>query len=216
MRLPAGLSGVHVWREGAGATDHAAQRRSFSRRARAQSPGQVGASACRGTSGGRVSRAMPAGRARGKHSTRSSRPSLRVVRRKKRGLIKRAHSRKIAPALVLLGILIAATIGTILLEQVVLAQSAFKLSDMRSQLERAEEKHSQLLLQAAKLGSSERIKNVAVNDLGMVYPAQTGYIVARVHSNWTGRLAGSPTNAGAVGAAGGIAAQDAVLGAESP
>ena len=159
---------------------------------------------------------MPSSRSRAKHSARSSRPSLRVVRRKKRGLIKRAHSRKIAPALVFLGILIAATIGTILLEQVVLAQSAFKLSDMRTQLERAEEKHSQLLLQAARLGSSERIKNVAVNDLGMVYPAQTQYIVARIKSDWTARLAGSPTNAGAVGAAGGIAAQDAVLGAESP
>jgi cell division protein FtsL len=141
---------------------------------------------------------------------------LRVVRRKKRGLIKRSNSRKIAPALVLLGILIAATIGTILLEQVVLAQSAFKLSDIRAELERAEEKHSQLLLQAAKLGSSERIKNVAVNDLGMVYPTETGYIVADVHSDWAARLAGSPTNATATGAAGGIAAQDAVLGAGSP
>lgn len=153
-------------------------------------------------------------------ATRAGRPSLRVVRRKKRGLIKRAHSRKIAPALVLLGILIAATIGTILLEQVVLAQSAFKLAAIRKEVEIAEEQHSQLLLQAAKLGSSERIKKVAVQDLGMVYPEEAGgvqIIVANVHSTWSSRLAQSPTNREAARAASdSISAQDTVLGAGSP
>jgi cell division protein FtsL len=132
-------------------------------------------------------------------------------------LIQRARSRKIAPALVALGILIAATIGTILLEQVVLAQSAFKLSGMREQLEQAEEKHSQLLLKAAKLGSSERIKRVAMNELGMQYPLEPHYIVANVKSNWTNQLAQSPgDNAAARAAAATISTEDAVLGAGSP
>jgi cell division protein FtsL len=117
----------------------------------------------------------------------------------------------------MLGILIAATIGTILLEQVVLAQSAFKLASMREEMELAEEQHSQLLLEAAKLGSSERIKRVAMNDLGMEYPVDAGYIVANVKSSWTNRLAQSPTNAAAARAAGAaISAEDTVLGAGGP
>jgi cell division protein FtsL len=153
-------------------------------------------------------------------SSRTSRPSLRVVRRKKKGLIKRGRARRIAPVLVLLGIFIAATVGTVLLEQVVLAQSAFKLAAIRKEVGRAEEKHGQLLLEAAKLGSSERIKRVAIQDLGMVPPEQAGglsYIVANVRSDWSAQLAETPGRREAVRAAGeGIAAQDAVLGAEGP
>lgn len=163
-----------------------------------------------------MSRSVQATRSSRSRARHSHRPSLSVVRRNKKGLIKRGSSRRVAPALVLLGILIAATIGTILLEQVVLAQSAFKLAGMREELEVAEEQHSQLLLEAAKLGSSERIKRVAMNELGMKYPDDAGYIVANVKSGWTNQLAQSPTNAAARAAAASISAEDTVLGAGSP
>jgi cell division protein FtsL len=164
-----------------------------------------------------VSRAQQHVRSTRSRSTRST--DLRVVRRKKRGLIKRGRSRRIAPALVLLGILIFATIGTILLEQVVLAQSAFELAAIRKQVEVAEEQHSQLLLQAAKLGSSERIKRVALEDLGMVYPEDAGgvqVITADVHSTWSTRLADSTNGKAARAAADSISAEDTILGAGSP
>ncbi len=88
--------------------------------------------------------------------------------------------------LVLLSIMVAATVGLVLLEQVMLAQSAFKMAKIRQEMALAEDEHSQLLLDAARLGSSERVEQYALNTLGMVRPApgQVRYIVAKVPTRW--------------------------------
>ena len=80
------------------------------------------------------------------------------------------------------GIIAAGIVAAILLEQVVLAQSAFHLSDLRAELEAAEEKHEILLLEAAQLDSSARIERYARENLGMVDPGPEAiqYIVADI------------------------------------
>lgn len=96
---------------------------------------------------------------------------LKVVRRGSRKLIKRARSRRLASLAILGGIVAIAVVFGVLLEQVVLAQSAFKLTRVRERLAEAEENHQELLLQAAKLESSDRIERFARDELGMVDPA---------------------------------------------
>jgi cell division protein FtsB len=80
------------------------------------------------------------------------------------------------------GILASAIVAAVLLEQVVLAQSAFHLSDLRRDLQAAEEKQEELLLEAAQLDSSARIERYARENLGMVDPIPGGiqYIVADI------------------------------------
>lgn len=77
---------------------------------------------------------------------------------------------------------VAAIIAAILLEQVALAQSAFRLSDLRTQFQEAEPQHEELLLEAAQLDSAARIERYARETLGMVDPdpASVQYIVANV------------------------------------
>ncbi|MGH2754796.1 MAG: hypothetical protein ACRDLB_10215 [Actinomycetota bacterium] len=115
--------------------------------------------------------------------------NLKVVRRNKRGLIKRGAQRRVAPLLVLGGILVVGIVFAILLEQVVLAQMGFKMARLREQTLKAEAQHAELVLQAAKLGSAERIERVAVDQLGMVQPERVEYIVADVGSRNNARLA---------------------------
>ena len=111
---------------------------------------------------------------------------LKVIRRRRRSksLIKRADSRRLAPLLVLAAIGVGAIVFAILLEQVVLAQSAFQLDKVRRELVAAEAEHEELLLQAAKLDSAARIERYARTTLGMVDPApdQVRYIVADVRT----------------------------------
>lgn len=114
--------------------------------------------------------ARPGARARG----------LKVVRAKKRGLIKRGKSRRMAPVVVIGIILSAATIFGVLLEQVVLAQTGFKMAQLRDDMAKAEAEHAKLVLKAAKLSSSERIERVAIEELGMVSPSDVRYIVANI------------------------------------
>ena len=113
---------------------------------------------------------------------RSGRPELRVVRkRRSRSLIKRTEGRRIS--IYIAGAIIAsAIVAAVMLEQVVLAQSAFHLSDLRRDLQVAQEKHEELLLQAAQLDSSARIERYARENLGMVEPVPEGvqYIVADI------------------------------------
>lgn len=110
-----------------------------------------------------------------------TRGQLRLVRRRKdRRLIKRSAQRRIAPMVVLLLIMFAATVFTVVLEQVMLAQSGFQMSRLRQEITEAETRYGELVLTAAKLGSSERIERVAMERLGMVYPEQVQYIVADV------------------------------------
>jgi cell division protein FtsB len=69
----------------------------------------------------------------------------------------------------------------VLLEQVVLAQSAFKLGHIREESVVAEARHQELLLEATKLGSPGRIESYARTQLGMVDAGEVSYIVADVH-----------------------------------
>ena len=108
--------------------------------------------------------------------------ALQVVRKNKRGLIKRGTGSRIAPVLVVGAILLVATVFTVLLEQVLLAQTGFKMAQLRDRMVAEEAEHAELMLQAAKLGSSERIERYAIEHLGMVYPAKIEYIVADVRS----------------------------------
>jgi hypothetical protein len=82
----------------------------------------------------------------------------------------------------------------ILLEQVLMAQSAFKLGRMRTQVTRAEGRHEELMLQATKLESPTRIEGFARTRLGMVDPdpATTQYVVADLPHPRGVRLARAP------------------------
>jgi cell division protein FtsB len=113
-------------------------------------------------------------------NTERSRRDLQVVRRKKKGLIQRGGQRRMAPLVVISVILIAATVFAVLLAQVTLAQSGFKMAEMRERMTTAEARHAELVLKVAKLGSSERIERYALGRLGMVYPPEVRYIVADI------------------------------------
>lgn len=111
------------------------------------------------------------------------RTDLKVVRRRKsKGLIKRTGARRWAPLTIVATIAIVGIVAAILLEQVVLAQSAFELTEIRRQLTAAEEDREVLMLEAAKLDSEARIERYARETLGMVdpAPARVRYIVADI------------------------------------
>ena len=126
--------------------------------------------------------------------SRASRPSrtpLTLARRSKRGLIKRHSQRRFAPLVIVAVLLVCATVFTVLLEQVILAQTGFKMAQLRERVVAAESRHAELVLRAAKLGSPERIERVAITELGMTYPAPSSvkYIVANVRPNPATKLA---------------------------
>jgi cell division protein FtsL len=115
---------------------------------------------------------------------RDRRRDLRVVRANKRDLLKRGRSRRIAPIYVVCAILAGATIFAVLLEQIVLAQTGFKMAQLRDEMAAAESENAKLVLKVAKLSSTERIERVAIEELGMVQPKSQDvrYIVAHVRS----------------------------------
>ena len=116
-------------------------------------------------------------------STKERRAELRVVqRRRSRNLVKKSEERRSMTVYICAGLFAVAVIAAILLEQVMLAQSAFHLSDLRRDLQAAQEEHEVLLLEAAKLDSSARIERYARENLGMVDPSPGGveYIVADI------------------------------------
>jgi cell division protein FtsL len=120
---------------------------------------------------------------RASNVTTDRRAHITVARRKKRNLIVRKGGRRIAPMTIICVIAVLAIVFGVLLEQVVLAQSAFKLARVRERLVAAENRHHELLLEAAKLESSDRIEAYAKSVLGMV-PAVSSdqrYIVADIH-----------------------------------
>jgi cell division protein FtsL len=102
------------------------------------------------------------------------------------------------------GIAALGIVFAVLLEQVVLAQSAFKLARLRADVVAAEARNHQLLLDASKLQNAERIEQYARDQLGMV-PARSAsaeYIVADV-----ARRSAPVTGRGEPEAAAGIAAR---------
>ena len=114
--------------------------------------------------------------------TRAKNPGLRLVRRRSRKLIRRGFSTTLAPTAIVATIGVVAVVIAVLLMQVVLAQSAFKLSKVRQEVVKAEAEHQELLLEATRLGSPGRIEKYAMEQLGMVKPkpSQVDYIVADV------------------------------------
>jgi cell division protein FtsL len=117
-------------------------------------------------------------RARG----RENGPHLRVVRRGSRGLLVRGGSRRLVSYGIAASIVVLAVVFAVLLEQVVLAQSAFKLKGIQDRLVAAESQHKELMLEAARLESSDRIERFARDRLGMVEPdmRSVSYIQADV------------------------------------
>ena len=105
-------------------------------------------------------------------------PELRVVSRRSRK--SKPEARRSISVLIGGGLIAVAIVAGILLEQVVLVQSAFSLSDLRNELEEAEARHEILLLEAAQLDSSARIERYARENLGMVNPQGVQYIVADI------------------------------------
>src|ERR671918_869031 len=132
----------------------------------------------RGSEADRVSTRAPQVRRHRPH-----RPHLRVVRRKSRGLMVRSESRRMVPLVIVTGIAVFAVVVGVLLEQVVLAQSAFKLARVREMLITEEQRHQNLLLEATRLEGSGRIERYAREVLGMVEskPQSTNYLIADVH-----------------------------------
>jgi cell division protein FtsB len=116
----------------------------------------------------------PASRARG------SQPHLKLVRRGSRNLIRRTRSRKVVPVVIVGAIVSVTLVFGILLERVMLSQSAFRLWDVRSELEQQQDLHEELLLEAARLESPGRIEHYARTNLGMVSPGSIEYIVADI------------------------------------
>jgi cell division protein FtsL len=104
------------------------------------------------------------------------------VRRRSRKLIRRGFSTRFAPTAIIATIGVVAVVVTVLLMQVVLAQSAFQLAKIRQDVVEAETRHQELLLEATRLGSPGRIEEYAMNELGMVKPqaSDVDYIVADV------------------------------------
>jgi cell division protein FtsB len=114
---------------------------------------------------------------------------VRVVRRRTKSLIKRRDARRVAPLYIAAAIVVSGIVAGVLLTQVVLAQSAFRLSTINKKLIAAEARQEQLLAEMAELESPGRIERHARTVLGMVDPVQVEYVVARVNFPDQNRLA---------------------------
>ena len=90
------------------------------------------------------------------------------------------------------GIVGVALVFGILLEQVVLARSAYELWDVRKEVVAAEATHEELLLEAARLQSPGRIERFARERLGMIDPLSVEYIVADIPTRTSSALARAP------------------------
>lgn len=125
----------------------------------------------------------------------AAKSDLRVIRRHGRGLIKRSGSRRSAPWFIVAVITVGALVAGVLLEQVVLAQSAFKLQAIDRRLAQAETRQEELLTKIAELESPGRIERYARTSLGMVDPTTIEYIVARVRMTGTDNRVADALNA---------------------
>lgn len=119
---------------------------------------------------------------------RPERARLTVVRRRSRSLIQRGTSRRVAPMMIAAAIVLGASVLTVLLAQVVLAQSAFKLETLARKVNKAVAEREEMRLEAATLESPARIEHFARTELGMVDPAAVEYIVAEIGGGRGGRL----------------------------
>lgn len=113
-------------------------------------------------------------------SQKNEKPDLRVVRRTSTHLIQRGRQRRLAPMTIVVSIAVVAALFGILLAQVVLAQSAFKVDRLRDRIDAAQVRHEELVFEVGKLASSARIERYARQELGMIDPENVQYIVANV------------------------------------
>ena len=134
-------------------------------------------------------------------------PSRRRARARPAPKTRRKLAAPLAAALVA-----GARVALVLLEQVVLAQFSFRLAQVRAELARAEARNEELLLEAARLESPDRIERVARRALGMTDPEALYYILADVRIPPGARLAGIPNEASSV--VGGAAVGAGTAGAE--
>ncbi|MEA2452558.1 MAG: hypothetical protein QOG04_1268 [Actinomycetota bacterium] len=108
-------------------------------------------------------------------------------------------------------IAVVAIVAGVLLEQVVLAQSAYKLQAINKRLAGAETRQEELLADMALLESPGRIEQYARTKLGMVDPTMVEYIVAdaKIVSGSDNRLAEALKNQEILPPGGGSAAGSA-------
>lgn len=107
-------------------------------------------------------------------------PGLRLIRRRSRSLIRRGPQTRMAPLAALAAIFVAVLVFGVLLEQVILAQSAFELAHIRQRTAAAEARNQELLLEMTRLQSPARIEGYARRWLGMVDPTSIEYVVADI------------------------------------
>jgi cell division protein FtsL len=119
-----------------------------------------------------------------KPSTKDRAKHLSVVERRLKAVGKGSKRRTKGFVITVSLLLGGAIVMGVLLEQVLLAQSAFELAELRKNVAAAEVRHEELLLQSANLDSATRIERYARNNLGMVEPAPgtVEYIVADVRT----------------------------------
>jgi cell division protein FtsL len=91
-------------------------------------------------------------------------------------------------------ILSAGIVSGVLLEQVLSAQAAFKLARLTARADKAQAQNGDLLLRASRLSSPARIERYARTRLGMVDPATTQYIAARVRARQSQSIARAPAS----------------------
>ena len=143
----------------------------------------------------------------GRRAARGERPDsgLTLIRRRSRNLVKRRPHTRLAFAGALAAVFVAALVCTVLIEQVILAQSAFELARIRQQTTAANRRNQELLLEMTRLQNPQRIERYARAELGMVDPTSVDYVVADV-SGLDRRVAVLRPAAGLPASAGGAAA----------
>jgi cell division protein FtsL len=109
-----------------------------------------------------------------------ARSAPQPIRRRSRSLIRRRPLTRMAPLSALAIVCVTAVVFGVLLEQVILAQSAFELTRIRQRIAAAQAENQELLLQMTELQSPDRLERFAREELGMVDPSRVEYVVADV------------------------------------
>ncbi len=118
------------------------------------------------------------------------RAALRVVGDRKTYLKPR---RRVSPLAIAAVACLLGTVALVLVERVMLAQSAFELTRLMERVEAADERRSELTFEVARRENPGRIEHYARTQLGMVDPDPTAiqYIVADVAPRRTDPAGGS-------------------------
>ncbi len=108
------------------------------------------------------------------------RAALRVVGDGRRPALK--PNRRVSPLVICAIVAVLGTVALVLVERVMLAQSAFEMTRLMERVESADERRSELAFEVARRENPGRIEHFARTELGMVDPdpARIQYIVADV------------------------------------